>query len=88
MKYQDAEKMYKALANKRRLEILHYLSKETKANVIDISEKIKLSYRSTSKHLQILKNAGFIDSDQIDFGQFYYLKDKNNSFVKHFLSIF
>ncbi|MFA5838601.1 MAG: helix-turn-helix transcriptional regulator [Candidatus Paceibacterota bacterium] len=88
MKYQEAEKMYKALANRRRLEILHYLSKETKANVTDISEKIKLSYRSTSKHLQVLKNAGFIDSDQVDFGQFYYLKDKNNSFIKHSLSIF
>lgn len=87
MNFQKAEKIYKALANKRRLAIIQCLSKEEKITVGDISEKIKLSLTSTSKHLQILKNTGLVDNEQINTEQYYYLVNKNNSFIKQALSV-
>lgn len=86
MKYQEVEKNYKALANRRRIAIIHFLYKENKARVNDISENIKLSFKSTSRHLQVLKAIGMIDSEQVGLEQYYYLTDKNNFFIKHLLS--
>jgi len=87
MNYQKAEKIYKALANRRRLAIIYCLSKEDKITVSDISEKIKLSLASTSKHLQILKGASLVENEQVNIEQYYYLINKNNSFIKQALSI-
>jgi len=87
MNYQKAEKIYKALANRRRLAIIQCLSKEDKINVSDISEKIKLSLTSTSKHLQILKSTGLVESEQVNLEQYYFLVNKNNSFIKQALSV-
>ncbi|MEK7182206.1 MAG: metalloregulator ArsR/SmtB family transcription factor [Patescibacteria group bacterium] len=87
MNYQKAEKIYKALANRRRLAIIQCLSKEDKITVSDISEKIKLSLTSTSKHLQILKSAGLAESEQVNLEQHYFLVNKNNSFIKQALSV-
>ena len=58
------EKILKSLANKRRLEILKYLIKEKEATVSDIAKEIKLSLRSTSKHLAVLKAANVVEREQ------------------------
>ena len=87
MNYKDAEKKYKALANKRRLEIISFLAKESKANVGQIAEQIKLSFNATSRHLQVLKNVGFVESEQINLEQHYYLVNKNDLFIKNVFSI-
>ena len=87
MNYKNLEKKYKALANRRRLEIIHYLTKESKANVGQIAEQIKLSFNATSKHLNVLKNNEFIESEQVGLEQYYFITDKNDTFVKHILSV-
>ncbi|MEK7182275.1 MAG: winged helix-turn-helix domain-containing protein [Patescibacteria group bacterium] len=85
MKYQEIEKNYKVLANRRRVAIIHFLYKENRARVNDISENIKLSFKSTSRHLQVLKAIGMVDSEQMGLEQYYYLTDRNNLFIKHLL---
>ncbi|MFA5838434.1 MAG: metalloregulator ArsR/SmtB family transcription factor [Candidatus Paceibacterota bacterium] len=87
MNYKNLEKKYKALANRRRLEIIHYLAKESKANVGQIAEQIKLSFNATSKHLNVLKSNEFIESEQVGLEQYYSIINKNDIFIKHILSI-
>ena len=69
------ERMFKALANRRRLDILSYLMTVKEATVGEITRKIKLSFKATSKHLIILRNAGFIDREQRSL-EMHYSMDK------------
>ena len=56
-------KILKALANERRLKILEIASRSPRT-MMDVSEQLNLSFRSTSKHLQKLAEAGLIVSEQ------------------------
>ena len=69
----DFERIMKALANRRRLAILRFLKTEKEANVGDIAEEIKLSFKATSKHLGVLSAAGIIDREQRSLQMFYRL---------------
>lgn len=60
----DYEKILKALANRRRLQIIKYLKDKKLATVTNIAEHLKLSFKSTSKHLAILFGAGIVDKEQ------------------------
>jgi len=71
MKY--PEKILKALANKRRLAIIRYLKTKKEASVGDIAEHIKLSFKSTSRHLAILSGADILDKEQRNVSVFYSL---------------
>ena len=58
------EKTLKALANRRRLAILKYLKNTGQASVGDIAGKIQLSFKATSKHLNILFGADILEREQ------------------------
>jgi len=73
MEIAQAEKILKALANKRRLKIVKFLGKNKKATVTVIANYLKLSFKSTSRHLSVLKSAGIIDSEQVALMNFYYI---------------
>ena len=60
----DKEKLLKALANARRLEILQLLKKRAELSVGEIAEKIDLSFRSTSRHLRLLFQAGLLAEER------------------------
>ncbi len=60
----EVERCLKAIANGRRLAILKYLARVKKASVGGIAENIKLSFRATSQHLNILSGAGIVDKEQ------------------------
>jgi DNA-binding transcriptional ArsR family regulator len=64
MQEKELERVFKALANKRRLAILRHLKKHREATVADIAETIKLSFKATSKHLGILFAAGIVEREQ------------------------
>jgi DNA-binding transcriptional ArsR family regulator len=81
------EKQMKALANARRLAILRYLKKSKEATVGDIAEEIKLSFKSTSKHLAILYAAGVLEKDQRNIAVFYRLTVAPHTIAKHILSM-
>ncbi|MDP3880959.1 MAG: metalloregulator ArsR/SmtB family transcription factor [bacterium] len=79
------EKILKALANRRRLEILRALKKESVLNVASIAKKIKLSFRSTSKHLNVLKAANIVAFKQIDTNVFYRIHDEAPKIAKYII---
>ena len=85
MSYEKQELKYKVLANRRRLAIIAYLDKKTKATVGQIAEHIHLSFKATSKHLQILKNAGLVANQQVRLKQYYFLVRKHK-YLKQILA--
>lgn len=64
---------FKALGNERRLNIIKLLLKHKRLTVRKISDKINLSFRSTSRHLKILEAAGFISWQQIGLNVYYFI---------------
>ena len=82
MDINQAEKFLKVLANRRRLKIIKYLSGGKKASVSELAEHLKLSFKSTSKHLLILKSADIVDGEQVSLARFYYLTQSLDSLLK------
>jgi len=72
----ELERVLKALANKRRLNILAFLSAKKEASVGQISEHLKLSFKATSKHLSVLFGAGVVDKEQRSVQVIFSLADK------------
>lgn len=73
----ELSKQLKAIANERRLKILVLLTRGKAWTVGNIAEALKLSFRSTSRHLQVLKYAGLIADEQS--GPFvYYRLDRHH----------
>ena len=73
MKEVELERQLKVLANRRRLTILNLLRKRKEANVSDISDTIKLTLTSTSKHLTMLERMGFVEKEQRSLNVYYRL---------------
>ncbi len=81
------EKPLKALANKRRLEIVKYLKQEKEATVGDIASHIKLSFKATSKHLAVLLAADIVEKEQRSLSSFYSLDPKMPRIARAIISI-
>ena len=77
----------KALANRRRLAILKYLKRRGTATVTNIARGIKLSFRSTSKHLVILSAFDIIEKNQQGSHVFYKLFKNQVPAAKHIISL-
>ncbi len=60
----NLEKILKALANRKRLDILKILKTHPELSVGEIADKINLSFRSTSRHLNILYHAELIEQER------------------------
>ena len=83
----DLEKVLKALANRRRLAILRYLKKNKEASVAEIASGIKLSFKATSKHLNILANADILEKEQRDLQVFYEIAADQPAGVRGIVSL-
>ena len=81
------ERSLKALANGRRLSILRLLKKRKELSVTDIAEKIRLSFRSTSRHLAILSAAEIVEREQRSLQVFYRIRDSLARVVNSVLSL-
>ncbi|MDP2631910.1 MAG: winged helix-turn-helix domain-containing protein [Candidatus Uhrbacteria bacterium] len=84
---EQLEKILKAFASQRRLSLLRILKMNPCIFVDDIAREIGLSYRSTSKHLRILYDAGIIDRWQNGFGVVYSVRGTQNPVSTMLLSI-
>lgn len=60
----ELEKVLKAVANKRRIDIMRFIKSKREVTVGDISEEVRLSFKATSKHLRVLYLAGFVEREQ------------------------
>ena len=83
----ELEKILKALANRRRLTILKYLKENREASVGEISGEIKLSFKSTSKHLAILAETDIVERDQRSLQMFYRIAPSLKSSARAILSL-
>ncbi|MES2202795.1 MAG: ArsR family transcriptional regulator [Patescibacteria group bacterium] len=83
----QVERILKATANRRRLAILKYLTKRPGAKVGDIAAEIKLSFKSTSKHLAVLLGADLVEREQLSLEMHYKLRGPTHSILKTILSI-
>ncbi len=71
----ELEKIYRALGTRKRLEILKLLSGGGEKTVGDIASTIHLSFKSTSKHLVFLRQAGFLERRQAGYVGLYSLEE-------------
>ncbi|MEK7640525.1 MAG: metalloregulator ArsR/SmtB family transcription factor [Patescibacteria group bacterium] len=78
----QTEKILKALANQRRLEIVRLLKKRRQATVGEIAEAIDLSFRATSRHLGVLRSAEILDKKQQSLQVWYFISDQSSSIAK------
>ena len=69
----EQEKILKALANKRRLQIIKYLKNKKEATVGEIADHLKLSFKSSSKHLLMLMHTNIVEKEQRSLSAFYSL---------------
>ncbi len=83
----DLEKTLRALGNKRRLALVHFLKKNREAIVTELAEAINLSFRSTSRHLAVLFAAGIVDKRQQSTEVYYFLAIKRHPTLEHVLSL-
>ena len=81
------ERSLKALANGRRLSIMRLLKKEKELSVTEIAEEIKLSFRSTSRHLAVLSAAEIVEREQRSLQVFYRVQDPLLKVVRSVLSL-
>jgi ArsR family transcriptional regulator len=83
----DQEKILKALANRRRLEILKLLKDKKEETVGDLARKIKLSVKATSKHVTLLSRANLIEREQRSVLVYYSLQPRLEPIAKGVISL-
>ena len=81
------EKLLKAVANKRRLEIVKFLKKEKEATVGDIASHIKLSFKATSKHLAVMFAVDIVEKEQRSLSAFYSLHPNPAQIIRSVINL-
>lgn len=82
----EIELIIKALANRRRLAIIKFLKNHREASVGEIAGQIRLSFKATSKHLNILARVDLLDKEQRSLTVFYRLQSSQKPFVKSLIN--
>lgn len=82
----ELEKELKAMSNARRLRILQYLKEQHRRSVGDIASMLRLSMKSTSRHLAVLRAAGLVITEQSGLLVFYSLSHKQPPTAQFVLS--
>lgn len=85
MRLRELEKVYRALGARKRLEILKLLADDKERTVGDIAADIRLSFKSTSKHLILLRQAGFLERRQSGYVGLYSLDEELNSLQRQLI---
>ena len=85
MKEKELEKTLKALANRRRIAILHILKNTKELTVGAIAEKINLSFKATSKHLVILSSVDVVEKEQRSTQFFYRISSIPNEAARRII---
>ncbi len=87
METREMERMLKALANKRRLAILKFLNRAGEATVGTIAEKIKLSFKATSRHLSVLASADTLAKEQRSVEVYYRIDERVHKIVRDIIAL-
>ncbi|HEX7066451.1 MAG TPA: metalloregulator ArsR/SmtB family transcription factor [Bacillales bacterium] len=81
--FKTYEKQFKALADAKRLQIMHKLCNNAKTCVCDLSLEVGMPQSKLSYHLKILMEAGLINKETRGTWSYYWLNEKG---VNHLLS--
>lgn len=84
----NLERTFRALANSRRLTIIKELFPNHRMMVTTLAEAIRLSVRSTSKHLQVLEKANLVDREQDGLRVYYFIALDLADWQKQLLGFF
>ncbi len=71
----DLVRLFKAVANKRRVEILRLLLDEGEKNVSEVSQRLKISFVSASRHLLQLERVNLLKNRQENLWVYYSVND-------------
>ncbi|MBU9712542.1 ArsR/SmtB family transcription factor [Evansella tamaricis] len=74
--FHSYEKKFKALADKKRLEILYLITNSTSVCVCDLSETIDMQQSKLSYHLKILLDANLITKETKGTWSYYQINQK------------
>ncbi|TSC53353.1 MAG: Uncharacterized protein LiPW39_316 [Parcubacteria group bacterium LiPW_39] len=74
LSFRHLERIVKGFSNHRRIEILELLDKQPELSVIEISDRLKINFKTASEHIRRLAIAGLV------------LKRSAGNFVRHKLS--
>lgn len=74
MTLRELEKIYRVLGGRKRLEALKFLVGGKECTVGEVASAIHLSFKSTSKHLVLLRQAGFLERRQVGYVGLYSLE--------------
>ncbi|TLS37166.1 ArsR/SmtB family transcription factor [Pseudalkalibacillus caeni] len=81
--FEKYEAKYKAIADKKRLQIMYEMTQQGEVCVCDLSDKLGLPQSKLSYHLKILLDANIIEKETRGTWSYYRL---NNQEVNHLLS--
>ncbi len=59
-KYRQLERTVRGFSNHRRIQILELLSNKPELSVLEISEKLKINYKTASEHIRRLAISGLV----------------------------
>ncbi len=82
MHLSELEKLFKALGNKKRLEIVKLLLENGEMSVGEISEKLDLPLKTASRNLRMLYNAGLLTVKTKKGYVFYSYRPKQAPIIK------
>lgn len=80
------EKQLKALANRRRLFIVKFLTESPAASVGEIADCLDLSIRSTSHHLAVLRTANVLETKKSGSLVYYLINPELSKLVRTVVS--
>lgn len=80
-------KLFKALADKKRLMVLKYLENNSPISVSEISCKLKLPLKTTSRILLKLQAVGLVNSERYKRKVLYSIAKKEKEFIGDILQI-
>ena len=78
----NLERLFKALANRRRLLIMQYLKAHRQVTVGDIAAFLRLSISATSRHLSLLASAELVESEQRSLQVYYRLSASRSKLIR------
>jgi DNA-binding transcriptional ArsR family regulator len=87
MNEREQERVLKAVANRRRAAMVRLLKKRKEMSVGAVAEVFKLSFKATSKHLNILAHAGILEKEQRSLNMFYRLSPDMPNFTRRLVTL-
>jgi DNA-binding transcriptional ArsR family regulator len=83
-----AERVFKAMAEPSRLELLRLLQADGEQSVNDLTEKVDITQQAVSLHLKVLENAGLVQARREGTRSLYVVKPEGFKLAGDFLASF